>query len=91
MQLAERIIGTSLEDDTRRRGEHDRQRDRPPAGARVTRRTPEVPRDRLRPAELLAAAADPYVEPVREHEVGEPERDTEHEDDAMMSRFDVVG
>ncbi len=62
------------------RGGADReQRHRPPAGARVAGRVPEVADDRGRAAELRPAAADPDVEAAREDEVGEPERDAEHE------------
>src|SRR6185503_15929928 len=74
------------EDYTGRGSEYHGQRQRPPAGARVSRGAPQVTRDRLRPAELLAADADPDVEAVREDEVGEPERDAQHEDGASGKR-----
>ena len=67
------------QDDAGRGRDHDRGRHGPPAGARVPGRAPEVPRDGAGPAEPLAAAADAHVEPVGEHEVGEPERCAENE------------
>ena len=64
----------------------DRERHRPPAGGRVSGGAPEVARDGPRPPELLAAAADADVEPVGEDEVGEPERDPEHEHRQLRRR-----
>ena len=65
--------------DADHRGDDGQQRHRPPPGGRVADGAPEVPRDRGRPTELRAAAADADVESACEDEVGQPERDAEHE------------
>ena len=75
----EDAAGAAEERDADRRGEDHRERDGPPARGRIAGRPPEVPCDGTGAAELLPAAADPDLEPAREHEVGEPERDAQHE------------
>ena len=68
-----------MDDDADDRSGEDSERDGPPAGGRVAERPPEVARHRAGPAELLAAAADPDVEALDEHEIREPEREAEDE------------
>ena len=65
-----------------RRGEHEHGRQHGEAGAEVAPDLPEVLEHRQRATKLLAVSADADVEPSREHEVGEPERDAEHGDGA---------
>ena len=58
-----------------------RSEQRPPAGGEVSEHVPEIGDDGERPVELLAARAHADVEPAREHEIREPERNPQHADD----------
>ena len=75
-----RLAGQRPETDDSERG-HEREA----AGHQPVVKSPSTCQryvsDGERAVELLAARADPDVEPSREHEVGEPERDPQHADD----------
>ena len=75
----ERASRAAEEHDAHGSRDDDGERHRPPAGCRIANRAPQVPHDGSRPSQLLAPAADADVEPPRQDEVGEPERDAEHE------------
>ena len=73
------LSGQRAEAEDSERGDEEEQR--PPAGGEVSEHVPEIGEDGERPVELLAARAHPDVEPAREHEIREPERNPQHADD----------